>query len=97
MQSAEHRLRSERAVTLCMAIADCPADDAAPILWAALDDFHKAGLPSSPLLNLMSTATAWAECASEVELKAYAVAATRRMTRATREAFLIYMRGRDDQ
>jgi hypothetical protein len=45
-------------------------------------------------MNLMSTATAWAECASEVELKAYAVAATRRMAPATRQAFLIYMRGK---
>lgn len=97
MQSAEHRLRSERAVTLCLAIADCQTKDAAPILWAALDDFHKAGVPLSPLLNLMSTATEWAECASEVELKAYAVAATRRMTPVTREAFLIYMRGRNGQ
>jgi hypothetical protein len=94
MQSAEYRLRSERAVTLCLAIADCQAEDAAPILWAALDDFHKAGLPVSPLTSVMATATAWAECASEVELKAYALAAIRRVTPATREAFLIYMRGR---
>jgi hypothetical protein len=96
-RSAEHRLRSERATTLCLAIADCPPEVAAPILWAVLDDFHQQGLPESPLMNLMSTATAWAECAREVELKAYAVAATRRMAPATREAFLIYMRGRDGQ
>jgi hypothetical protein len=89
----DHRLRVERAATLCLAIADCQPEEAAPILWAALDDFHRQGLPASPLTNLMTHATAWADWASEAELKAYAVAAARRMTPATREAFLVYMRG----
>lgn len=92
-KSAEYRLRAERATSLCMCIADMPPEDAAPILWEALDDFHRQGLPGAPLTNLMSHATEWAKWATEPELKAYAVAAARRMNPATREAFLIYMRG----
>lgn len=76
-----------------MCIADMPHEDSAPILWAALDDFHRQGLPASPAANLMTHATEWAKEATEPELKAYAVAAARRMDPATREAFLVYMRG----
>lgn len=92
-KSVEYRLRAERATSLCMCIADMPPEDAAPILWEALDDFHRQGLPASPMTNLMSHATDWAKWATEPELKAYAVAAARRMNPATREAFLVYMRG----
>jgi hypothetical protein len=92
-RSAEYRLRAERATSLCMCIADMPQEDAAPILWAALDDFHRQGLPESPLTNLMSHATEWASWATENELKAYAVAAARRMNPSTREAFALYLRG----
>jgi hypothetical protein len=91
--SKEYQLRSERATSLCMCIADMPAEDAAPILWEALDDFHRRGLPASPMQNLMGHATDWATWATEPELKAYAVAAARRMNPATREAFLIHLRG----
>jgi hypothetical protein len=92
-KSVEYRLRAERATSLCMCIADMPPVDAAPILWEALDDFHRQGLPASPMSNLMTHATDWAKWATEPELKAYAVAAARRMNPATREAFLVYMRG----
>ena len=92
-KSIEYRLRAERATSLCMCIADMPPEDAAPILWEALDGFHRQGFPGSPLTNVMTHATDWASYATEPELKAYAVAAARRMSPATREAFLVYMRG----
>lgn len=92
-KSKEYRLRSERATTLCLAIAECEPEDAAPILWEALDDFHRRGLPGAPLTNLMTHATEWAGWATELELKAYAVAAARRMAPATRAAFLVYLGG----
>ncbi len=92
-KSEEYRLRTERTTTLCLAIADCEPEDAAPILWEALDDFHRKGLPGAPLTNLMTHATEWAGWATERELKAYAVAAARRMTPATRAAFLVYLGG----
>lgn len=92
-KSKEYRLRTERARTLCLAIADCEPEDAAPILWEALDDFHHKGLPGAPLTNLMTHATEWAGWATERELKAYAVAAARRMSPATRAAFLVYLGG----
>lgn len=92
-KSTAYRLRAERATSLCMCIADMPPEDAAPILWEALDDFHRQGLPASPLTNLMGHATEWASWATERELKAYAVAATRRMNPATRAAFLVYLGG----
>lgn len=91
--SPQYRLRAERATTLCLAIADCEPEDAAPILWAALDSFHAAGLPVSPLHNLMGHATQWADHVTENERKAYAVAASRRMNPATREAFRVYLGG----
>lgn len=94
--STQYRLRAERATNLCMAIEDCHPEDAAPILWAVLDDFHREGLPASPLFGLMRHATEWADWATEPELKAYAVAAARRMNPATREAFLVYLRGGRD-
>ena len=92
-RSVEHRLHSVRATTLFLANANCAPEDAAPISWAVLDDFRQKGLRESPLLDLVSAATTWAECAGEVELKAYAVAATMRMAPATRKAFLIFKRG----
>lgn len=92
-KSAEYRLRAERATSLCLCIADMPPEDSAPILWAALDEFHRQGFPASPLVNVMQHASEWASEATENELKAYAVAAARRMNPATREAFLVYMRG----
>lgn len=92
-KSQEYRLRAERATTLCLAIADCPAEVAAPILWEALDEFHHQGLPDQPLTNLMAHATEWASWATENELKAYAVAAARRMNPSSREAFRLYLGG----
>lgn len=92
-KSIQYRLRAEQTTSLCMCIADMHPEDAAPILWAALDDFHQQGLPASPSHNLMQHATAWADQATERELKAYVVAAARRMSPASRDAFLIYMRG----
>lgn len=92
-KSQEYRLRAERATTLCLAIAECDPEDSAPILWAALDDFHRQGLPGRPLTNVMAHATEWASWATEGELKAYAIAAARRMNPATREAFRVYLGG----
>jgi hypothetical protein len=92
-RSAEYRLRAERATSLCMCIADMPQEDAAPILWAALDDFHRQGMPGRPIENLMGYATDWADWATENERKAYAVAAVRKMNPATREAFRVYLAG----
>jgi hypothetical protein len=90
-KSKQYRLRAERATTLCLAIADCEPEDAAPILWKALDDFHRKGLPGTPLTNLMTHATEWAGWATERDLRAYAVAAARRLQPATRAAFLVYL------
>lgn len=92
-KSLVYRKSAERATTLALAIADCEPEIAAPILWAALDEFHRQGLPESPLTNLMTHATAWADWATENELKAYAVAAARRMSPATRESFRLYLAG----
>jgi hypothetical protein len=92
-KSLQYRHRAEQATTLCLAIEACAPEDAAPILWEALDDFHRQGLPASPMINLMTHASEWAAWATERELKAYAVAAARRMNPATRAAFLIYLGG----
>ncbi len=91
--STEYRLRVERATTLCLAIEATDPEEAAPILWEALDSFHRKGLPVSPSENLMGYATEWANYASERELKAYAIAAARRMNPATRESFRLYLGG----
>ena len=91
--SPQYRLYSEQATSLGLSIADMPCEYAAPILWAALDDFHRQGMPGRPIENLMAHATAWADWATENERKAYAVAAVRRMNPATREAFRVYLAG----
>lgn len=92
-KSQEYRLRAERATSLCMCIADVPPEDAAPILYAAVDDFHRQGFPFSASSNLMGYAVDWADLATEAERKAYAIAAARRMDPGTREAFVAYLRG----
>lgn len=92
-KNPEYRLRAERATALCMCIADMPPEDSAPILWAALDGFHRQGFPGSPLTNVMTYAAEWASWATEAELKAYSIAAARRMSPATREAFRLYLGG----
>lgn len=91
--SLAYRLRAERATTLSMAIAECVPEDAAPILYAAIDAFHRQGFPASADHNLMAYALDWADHATERELKGYAIAAARRMAPATREAFVAYLRG----
>lgn len=90
-KSKAYRLRAERATTLCLAIASCDPEDAAPILWEALDDFHRQGLPSAPLTNLMNHATDWANWATERELKAYAGMGFH--GRATKQGTVIYIAG----
>lgn len=91
-KSVEYRLRAERATSLCTYIADMPPEDAAPILYAAVDDFHRQGFPHSATMNLMGYALDWADQATEAERKAYAIAAARKMDPATREAFVAYLR-----
>lgn len=90
---AQYRLDKERAITLKLAIADCPPEVAAPILWEAQDHFHRQGLTEAPAENLMGHATAWAETLNEREQKAYSVALARRMDPSTREAFRLYLAG----
>lgn len=90
--TAEYRKRAEAATTLCMAIAACHPEDACQIMEAALLDLG-AGQPVPPLFSVMDAATDWADWASPAELKAYALASYHRMTPATREAFLRYVRG----
>lgn len=92
-RSVEYRARAERATTLCLAVEATDPEEAAPILWAVLDTYHREGMPVSPCENLMGYATEWATYASERELKAYAVAAARRMDPATRESFRLYLGG----
>jgi hypothetical protein len=93
IKSQEYRDRAEAASILCRVISDCHSEDAAPILYAVLDSYHRDGMPVSPRRNLMAYAVDWASWANEHELRAYAVAAARRMSPATREAFRVYLQG----
>lgn len=88
--SPQYRLRAERATTLCLAIADCEREDAAPILEAALLSMS-AGHPTPPLLGIMDAAAWWADFALPIELDAYALACFNRMTPQRRTAFLNYV------
>lgn len=92
-KSTAYRLRAERATSLCMCIAAMPPEDSAPILYAAIDDFHRQGFPVSADHNLMAYALDWADHATERELKGYAIAAAKRMAPAVREAFVAYLPG----
>jgi hypothetical protein len=90
IRSLDYRLRSERATTLCMAIADCHLEDAAPILEAALISMT-AGQPVPALLSIMDAAAWWADFALPMELDAYALACVNRMAAPRRTAFLNYV------
>ena len=50
------------------------------------------GLIENPSEMVTARAAAWADQASEAELKAYALAAAKCMTPAAREAFILHMR-----
>lgn len=93
IQSAEYRLRAERATTLALAIADCHPDDAVPILSAALDDL-RPGQPVTAFLSQMDEAGTWAAFATRQECKAYALAAFNAMRPADQAAFLAHVQGR---
>lgn len=86
----DYRLRAERATSLCMCIADCPPEDAAPILEAALLNMA-AGQPTPALMGIMDQAAWWADFALPIELDAYALACVNRMTPPRRAAFLNYV------
>ena len=88
--TAEYRKRAEAATSLCLSIANCDPKDACEIMEAALLELG-AGAPVPPLLGVMDAATDWAEWASVIELKAYALACYHRMRPADRVSFLAYV------
>ena len=94
-KTEEYRKRAEASTALCLAIAQCEPEDAAPILEAALLSMT-AGWPVPPLLSLMEEACTWADFATGAERKAYALACHTRMPATDRAAFLAYVTGGGD-
>jgi hypothetical protein len=90
--TTEYRKRAEAATSLCLAIAECEPEDAAPILEAALISMT-AGAPIPALLGVMDQAAFWADMATPPELDAYALACVNRMAPKRKAAFLAYVGG----
>ena len=86
--------RAARAIALADAAADCPAEIRARLLERLLDQFRPGWpVPAFPGTVLLE-ARAWAETASRVELKGYALACVERMPSDDRAAFLAFVAGR---
>ena len=83
--------RLQTATSLACAIAACDPDDRVPFLERLLEEL-RPGWPQVPFLcGLMEEAGFWADRASRVELKAYALACYQRMSPADQVAFLGYV------
>lgn len=85
--------RLAAAEALCHAIAACEPEDAAFILAGVLAELS-AGPPQPALLGVMDEARTWAEWASPIERKAYAVASFLAMPPRVRAEFLRWASGR---
>lgn len=86
--------RAARAIALADAAADCPAEIRVRLLERLLDQFRPGWpIPAFPGTVLLE-ARAWAETASRVELKGYALACVERMPSDDRAAFLAFIAGR---
>lgn len=70
-------------------------DDRLDVLEDA-HEFLRAGMPIVVFGSIMEEATFWADRASRAECKAYCLASYSRLSEADREAFLCYIRRRDD-
>lgn len=88
-----YRNRAEAATALCQAIAQCERDDAVLILSAALVDLSM-GAPLPVWVNALDDARWWASLATEIELKAFALAAFEALRPKARLAFLSHVQGR---
>lgn len=77
-------------MALCVAIVKCDPHDAALIMERALSDMAR-GMPIAPLLSAMDEAAFWADLATPVELKAYALACFNRLSVTDQGAFLAYV------
>lgn len=91
-KTEEYRNRAQAATALCLAIAECDPEDAAPILEAALTSMC-AGAPIPPLLGVIDEAFFWADFATPHEIDAYALACVNRMAPNRKTAFLAYVGG----
>ena len=90
--SAAYRMRAERATTLCRAIAACEPEDATFILSGVLAELS-AGAPPPALMGVMDEARTWADWASPIEIKAYALACFLRMPAKVQAEFLTWAGG----
>ena len=90
----DHTLnRRAAAMALADAAADCPEPIRARLLERLLDTFRPGWpIPAFPGTVLLE-ARAWAETASRVELKGYALACVERMPSDDRAAFLAFVAG----
>jgi hypothetical protein len=79
-------------MALCLAIVKCDPHDAWLIMERAMSDMV-FGQPLPVQFTAMSDANWWADWASPVELKAYALACYRRMPTKDQRAFLAYVGG----
>lgn len=82
--------RLATATALCLAIRDCHPSDAAILMSAALEDLS-AGMPIAAFDSVMAEARLWAEWATPVELKAYALASYEAMAARDQSGFLAHV------
>ncbi|MDO9638126.1 MAG: hypothetical protein Q7J44_06265 [Pseudotabrizicola sp.] len=68
----------------------CDPEDAALIMEKALSDMAR-GMPIAPFLSVMDEAAFWADLATPMELKAYALACFNRLSVTEQGAFLAYV------
>lgn len=78
--SPQTRLRTERAMTLSIAISDCDPMDAAQIMAAALQDMETDGPQHDVFGTLRRDAEWWAELAPPHEVQTYVTAGLKQLT-----------------
>jgi hypothetical protein len=96
VSDASYRLRIEWANTLRFVIRECHPVDAALILSEELQRLS-GGAPLPPLLKALEEAQRWAEFATPVEHKAYAMACYEAMPGKTQAGFRAYLASRAGQ
>lgn len=92
-KTAHYRKRAESATALCHAIAECDPDDAVVLMSAALVSLS-VGAPLPIWIDTVDEARWWARLATELELKAWALASFEALRPKARSAFLAYAQGR---